>query len=284
MESLRKNMDSAIKHWGAFPRVFPSRFKVTNLAFVAGKRNWVRTTFDTCNFSLILAGRGEYRRGGRVWAVEAPAVIIQLTGEYVEYGPVEGGTWDELYIVYDAPLQAAWIESGVLDPAVPMWAIRDLAAVEAQLIELSGFLHAAQPERMADRLDRVSERLVMETRLAPVEEEVDADASAVARVAARLRLEFTGPVDFEALAARQGMSASTFRRRWQEFMPVPPARFLQALRIQEACRQLVETPRPVREIARRVGFEDELYFSRRFRLETGVPPREYRRRFRLGWR
>lgn len=281
MESLRKNMDSAIKHWGAFPRVFPSRFKVTNLAFLAAKKSWVRTAFDTCNFSLILAGRGEYRRDGRVWAVEAPAVIIQLPGERLEYGPGEGGTCDELYIVYDAPLRAAWIESGVLDPAVPVWAIRDLAAVEAQLIELSGFLHAAQPERM---VDRVCERLVMETRIAPVEEEVDADASAVARVAARLRLELTGPVDFDALAARQGMSASTFRRRWQEFMPVPPARFLQALRIQEACRQLVETPRPMREIAQRVGFEDELYFSRRFRLETGVPPREYRRRFRLGRR
>lgn len=41
-----------------------------------------------------------------MWAVEAPAVIIQLPGERLEYGPGEGETWDELYIVCDALLRA----------------------------------------------------------------------------------------------------------------------------------------------------------------------------------
>ncbi len=282
MESLRKNMDQAIKHWGAFRRQFPSHFKVTNLAFVSGKRDWVRTAFDTCNFSLILAGRGEYRRNGVVWPVEAPAVIIQLPGQYQEYGPLPGATWDELYIVYDRSLRADWESTGVLDPKQPVWSIEDFSAVDAHVLELAGLLRTPDPEHWADRLDRVAERLIYETRKHPGT--TNDETPLFTRIAAQLRHDLRTLVDFSQVATRHGMSASTFRRRWQEVMGMPPARYLQQLRIQEACRQLVETTRPVREIADLVGFEDSLYFSRRFRLETGVPPREYRRRYRLGQR
>jgi AraC-like DNA-binding protein len=48
------------------------------------------------------------------------------------------------------------------------------------------------------------------------------------------------------------------------------------LKIEEACRLLVETRKKVGEIAEVLGFSDPLYFSRRFRLETGVTAAEYR--------
>ena len=279
METLRKNMDSAVKHWGAFRRQFPSRFKVTNLAMIAGKTEWVRHRFDTCNFSLILAGRGQYHHAGQVWEIEAPAVIIQLPDRLQEYGPSPGETWDELYIIYDRAVQADWAASGLLDPATPTWPMMDRAAVDAALLDLIGVLRNPLPARNADRLDRVCERLIFETRKVP--DGTADETPAVTRIAAQLRQNLRATVDFDVLATQHGMSVSTFRRRWQEVMGVPPLRYLQELRIQEACRQLVETTRPVREIAERVGFEDGLYFSRRFRLETALPPREYRRRYRL---
>ncbi len=42
-----------------------------------------------------------------------------------------------------------------------------------------------------------------------------------------------------------------------------------------AKRLLLECKRPLREIARQVGFSDEYYFNRRFRQMTGVPPGKY---------
>jgi AraC family transcriptional regulator, transcriptional activator for feuABC-ybbA operon len=121
--------------------------------------------------------------------------------------------------------------------------------------------------------------LIAETRLPAAA--ADGLSSAIPSVLARLQREFGSPVDFDAIAAENGMSPSTFRRRWQEALDRPPGRYLQDLRMQEACRQLVETRRPVREIAQSVGFEDELYFSRRFRQERGLAPRDYRKRYSL---
>jgi AraC family transcriptional activator of pobA len=39
---------------------------------------------------------------------------------------------------------------------------------------------------------------------------------------------------------------------------------------------LLHTLRPVKEVAREVGYDDELYFSRLFRKATGMSPTEFR--------
>ncbi len=40
--------------------------------------------------------------------------------------------------------------------------------------------------------------------------------------------------------------------------------------------ELLHTLRPVKEIAREVGYDDELYFSRLFKKATGQAPTEFR--------
>ncbi len=103
MDGTIKNMDVSIKEWGSYRRCFSSAFPLILIDFIRRKRHWMRHAFGTCNFSLILGGRGEYRRFGRTWLVEAPCVITQLPGEHVEYGPAgTAGTWDELFLMYDA--------------------------------------------------------------------------------------------------------------------------------------------------------------------------------------
>ncbi|MFA6288621.1 MAG: AraC family ligand binding domain-containing protein [Opitutaceae bacterium] len=72
--------------------------------YIDKKTNWMRTDFHVCAFSIILRGRGEFHRLGRLWPVQAPCVITQWPGEYLEYGPAKGETWDECYIIYKAEL------------------------------------------------------------------------------------------------------------------------------------------------------------------------------------
>lgn len=280
MDRLANDMDFLVKHWGAFPRQFPAPFRLATTDFLRGKADWVRTRFQSCNFSLILRGRGEYRRGGRVWQVQAPCVLTQWPGEYLEYGPpIPDETWDELYLIYDARLFERFKQARLIVPNLPVWSIANLAAVEEQADELRKLTQSPHPERVADLVDRVCERLILETRRAPAasaEEE-----PALARLIAEVRCEPGKAFDFDALARRHGMSVSTFRRRWLEMCKVPPARYLQRLRLREACRLLVESTLAVGEVAREVGFEDELYFSRRFRKETGMAPSDYRRVYRL---
>lgn len=279
-------MDFSIKHWAAFPRRHPAAFNVANADYLTAKDHWVRTTFSTCNFSFILRGAGEWHRGGRVWPVAAPCVIVQWPGEYLEYGPLPapGGTWDELYLTYAGEAKVRFEAARLIDPERPVWPIADPAAVRAQARALHDLANSADPAAVADRVDRVCERMILESWLAPAGRAV-ARAEiepAVRAIADELRQRLADPeVSPEALAARRGLSPSTFRRRWAEAMAESPGRTLLTLRLQSACRLLVETTLPVREVAARCGFADEYYFSRRFRLEQGMSPRAYRRLYLL---
>jgi AraC-like DNA-binding protein len=278
-------MDFQTKHWGGFTRRHPGPFQVINAAPAWAKDHWVRTTFQTCNFSFILRGRGEYHRKGRAWPVEAPCVITQWPGERLEYGPVvlPEGTWDEFYVTYAGETRARFAAARLIDPARPIWPIRDVAAVRELVEELRRLSHAAEPEAVADRVDRVCERMILESWLEPVRREAPVgDAATVQAIAAELRARLAEPaLTPEAVAQKHGWSPSTFRRRWGAVMPDSPGRVLQGLRMQAASRLLVETTLPVHEIAARVGFADEYYFSRRFHLEQGMPPRSYRRAYVL---
>jgi two-component system response regulator YesN len=53
--------------------------------------------------------------------------------------------------------------------------------------------------------------------------------------------------------------------------------YLTQLRIEESQKLLAETNLPVKEIAVRVGYLDEKYYSKLFKKATGIKPTEYRR-------
>ena len=196
-----------------------------------------------------------------------------------EYGPPAGESWTELYLIYGAELMPKFKQCRFVDPERPIWPIADLAAVNIQIAELALLTRATVPEAVVDRVDRVCERLVLETHLAP--SGGTGEEHAIHTLIAGMRRNLGEFVDFDEAAARHGMSPSTFRRRWAAVSDVPPARFLQQLRIREACRRLVETGEPVGEIAHAVGFDDELYFSRRFHQEMRMAPRDYRKAYRI---
>ncbi|NDG72305.1 MAG: hypothetical protein EBY32_13630 [Proteobacteria bacterium] len=73
-----KNMSFPVNFWIAHEDSLRSLLPLRHVGFIDRKTGWVRSQFDTANFSLILNGGGEFHRKGRCWKVEAPCVITQL--------------------------------------------------------------------------------------------------------------------------------------------------------------------------------------------------------------
>lgn len=271
-----KNMDFPIRHWNPFPRRFPFPFPVATAAFLPAKENWIRRAFPTCNFSFILHGRGDFFRKGQHYVVEAPCVITQWPGEFVEYGPTPpNGTWTELYLIYSSRMMKPFEKAGLIDTGRPVWPIQSLPTIKALVEELHQLTHSSTPEDTVDRVDRVCERLIFEASLT---RQADAPGLHTARaVAESFRVDLRQSFDLEQTARQHGMSTATFRRRWAEFSPISPHRYLEQLRLSEACRLLAETAHPIKSIAQAVGFDDEFYFSRRFQASYLMAPRAYRK-------
>ena len=83
--------------------------------------------------------------------------------------------------------------------------------------------------------------------------------------------------DYTGLARRLNISISTLRRQFKRATGVSPHDYLLGLRVAAARHLLAETTLPVKEIAHKRGYKDVFYFSRQFRILTGVPPATYRR-------
>lgn len=92
----------------------------------------------------------------------------------------------------------------------------------------------------------------------------------------RMQRDLDSPLRMAALAAECGLSARTLDRRFREATGRSPLAWLQDLRIRAAKALLEETNLSVKEIAFRVGYQDQGHFARLFTRVMTIGPGEYR--------
>ena len=84
------------------------------------------------------------------------------------------------------------------------------------------------------------------------------------------------PMRVSALAALANLSPAHFSALFKEQTGCSPRDYLHLLRIHRACQLLRTTTLNVKEIATRLGYQDQFHFSRQFKAFQGVSPSEYR--------
>ena len=84
------------------------------------------------------------------------------------------------------------------------------------------------------------------------------------------------PLSVEALADRVGISTRHLERVFSRDLECSPHAFYLRLRLRYALWMLRHTARTVTDIALESGFADSGHFSRCFRAEFGMAPRQFR--------
>ncbi|MEU5211492.1 DJ-1/PfpI family protein [Streptomyces sp. NPDC020742] len=82
------------------------------------------------------------------------------------------------------------------------------------------------------------------------------------------------------LASHAGLSPRHLQRRFTAELGIPPAAYVEGVRIEAAKRALAEGDHPVETLARRYGFGTAETLRRAFHRHLGVAPSDYRDRFR----
>ena len=83
------------------------------------------------------------------------------------------------------------------------------------------------------------------------------------------------PITVEDVAAHVGLSRSRLYRLFMAQLGLSPVQVLTQVRIRQACALLRRGDLSVKTVATSVGFENQLYFSRRFREVMGCTPTDY---------
>ena len=154
-------------------------------------------------------------------------------------------------------------------------ALRAAAARGGGMRRLAAFLNILAALAEADAGDR---HTLASTTFAPPESQIAYRGlqKAIKRISNHFREDLT----FESIRRESGMSKATFERHFKRHTGKSFTRFLAAVRLNAACRSLLETDLPVSEVALACGYGNLSYFHRRFRSLYNRSPLAFRREIR----
>lgn len=124
-------------------------------------------------------------------------------------------------------------------------------------------------------LNAVEEALLWAASESPRSGRTDA---AVLTVLEHVGAHIAAPHTLDSLAAVAGVSPSHLGRTLKAATGMSVIAAVERVRMDAARELLDHTDLTAAQVAARVGYPDPLYFSRRFRLDSGLSPRAWRRR------
>lgn len=230
----------------------------------------------------LLDGEGSYRDANG-WEQNLTAGDLILVFPDLEhiYNPRPGTAWVTTFLCFTGPIFDLWRSAGVLDSRRPVlhrepvdeWS-RRIGAVLGPSLQM----RAAPPLREIALLQELLAALLTGEGNAAVGE---ADRRWTQRACGLIEASLDGKLVWAGVARQFGLTAEGFRKRFARLTGHSPARYRVGRLIDRACEMMSETRRNDREIAERLGFCDEFYFSRRFKEITGRSPRAFRRSLAL---
>ena len=224
-------------------------------AFLVARADTVRRLCSVCTGAFLLASTGHLdgRKVATHWAwldklkARHPALDVEADSIFIR----DGALWTSAGVSAGIDLTLALIEQDY-GPRVAIEAARQMVV----------FM------RRAGGQSQFSVPLAAQTR-------DQSFAELHAWMAANLGADLSVP----RLAERACMAPRTFARVYAQRVGRTPARTVEMMRLEAACRALEDTDLPLKSIAVASGYGDEQKLHRAFRRQMGTTPATHRARF-----
>lgn len=185
---------------------------------------------------------------------------------------IPGGTVEQRYV---APLlHAPGLELIALDPADAGQAETLRLLRESFALDESAFGYEL---RLQTQLSALWLRLAEQVRPSQTAQNPASPANEkLKQMMLFTRTHAAEKLTVQQIAAAAFCSERECYRTFQECLHTTPTAYLQNIRLQAACKLLIETDTPITEIAQCCGLGSSSYFGAQFRAAFGCTPRAYR--------
>jgi AraC-like DNA-binding protein len=154
------------------------------------------------------------------------------------------------------------------------WARNSLLSLHKILMQEENILEAES--RFTWTLSQLVKRYA---RLRFGEQKLGNERKAVQQARRFIEECFAEGVSLNELAAYVSLSRYHLLRSFRAEVGMPPYAYLESVRIRHA-QQLIESGKPLAEVAAKVGFSSQSHFTERFKRIIGVTPGQYARQVR----
>ena len=91
-----------------------------------------------------------------------------------------------------------------------------------------------------------------------------------------VKKNFAKDISVKELADIVHLSVSALERRFKKYLSKTPKQFINQVRLERARKLIIETQRPISQIAYQTGFTEPSYFTQQFKKLFGLLPSELR--------
>jgi AraC-like DNA-binding protein/ligand-binding sensor protein len=228
---------------------------------------------------LLLAAfrRGDNETGGRILkelmnyilaAIPEPAAETRQGRGAKGEPPVEVPHPDNLEIARFRAIELAVL----LSRAATTEATGSDTLMETNNRYLGRILESKTVEELIENLHRIAER--MSSKIFSFQG--IRHASVLRRAERYIWANYTRKISLDEIAKASGLSAPYFSTVFKEEMGENFSSYLNRLRVEKTAVLLLETGKPLNEIAKLCGFEDQSWFSKIFKSFTGISPGKFR--------
>ena len=267
---MREEIVSFIREEG---RQYPFFIEMTGVSWCDGSYRIARTGSPVMVVEYVLRGRGTVTTGERTFTAAQGDVYLLHKGSNHRYGSDSADPWVKVWMNVDGPL----VESLVADYGLGGVNHAPCLDIEGLLTEVFEMAKSGRenPDGLfleaAVLFHRILARIYGHTR-----REGDGRPPEASEMKAWLDRHIYGRTNMRETAARIFRSPSQANRIFRREYGVTPADYLLGRKIETAKLLLRNTNMPVKEVAYRLVFADEHYFSNCFKKRVGVAPGEYR--------
>lgn len=239
-----------------------------------GGYTWGPGIRDHYLIHYIKEGHGTYHTQAKTYSLSAGDLFLAAPGETILYMADDKDPWTYCWVGFNG-LEAKALLANTEFMDSPVKHCDDETAYRLMLSIYSE--RGSEPHeslRMIGRLYLFLAWLQQQAK-GKIRHKEQLGVEHVRRACAYIANNFASPITVEEIASHVGVCRSRLYRAFRDYMDTTPTLYTTKFRMQQACLLLEETNLSVKAVAYSVGYEDPLYFSRRFKEIIGVMPSAY---------
>ncbi len=232
--------------------------------------SWGPGVRDHYLMHYVISGSGVYEADGAAHELHAGDLFLTRPDMHIFYRSSGSDPWEYCWVGFHGTDAELLVER--IDLETPV--LRNVGEPVCRLIMQIYFSRGSLFHESAAMTGLLYQLLALLMREHPAHSAHGRD-DCVLRACAYIENNYALSIGVEDVAEHVGVSRSQLYRLFVSELKLTPMQVITQVRIRHACALLRRGDLSVKSVAASVGFENPLYFSRRFHEMTGTTPSEY---------
>lgn len=239
---------------------------------------WGPAVRDHYLIHLVISGKGTYSVSGHTYFLSRGDMFLATESDLVTYTADDENPWEYCWVGFNGTEARRLLSLTPLSRSNPVMHTdeNDIEKMQNALMDI----YRCTGTTISDELKMIGMLYMFLSMLSEQSQKeqkfhLSVADSYVESACRFIKFNYSHDIDVSDIAKYVGISRSYLYRLFIKVTGISPAEYLSRFRINQACALIRSSQLTMKEISASVGISDQLYFSRVFKKQKGVPPSEY---------